>query len=177
MKNQRKQNSRTNGNSFSRLIRPLYLLLTTILIINSSCKGADPDFEVDVIFNSPQENAIYYTDTFNASGESLGAEIVNIDIDISSNEELTSLSIQIIDSQLGVAYNEGFPLDDNTFEYSINTTFQTDVPDIYKIYVITTFGGLDGHLEKEKEIFEYKDPITDDDDDDDTGVTKNKMKR
>ncbi|WP_456438584.1 hypothetical protein [Psychroserpens sp.] len=140
--------------SINKLISPFFLML----LLMSSCEAPE-DFEYDVTFLSPDESAIYYTDTLNETGESLGADVVEIRAEITGNTEMRSIGIQIRNSSLQIVYDENFDDVEGLLDYTIDTIFQTDVPGFYRIRVITTYGyGQSSFVRAYHErVFEYKD--------------------
>ena len=130
-----------------------------MLLLMSSCKSPD-DFEYAVAILSPDPTAIYYTDILNGAGESLGPETVEIIAEITGNEKMRSVGVQIRNSSLQTVYDESFDAAEGLFDYTVNTTFQTDIAGVYDIYVITTYGSGQSSFvrvwQSNSDSFEYK---------------------
>ncbi len=157
----KKHNKTINSFRTKKTIKTLASSLFLMFLIISSCSPSDPDFEYNVTFLSPNESAIYYTDTLNEVGESLGAEIVEIKAEITTNTELRSLGIQIRNSSLQIINEETFDNVEDLLEYTIETTFQTDIAGFYYVYVISTYGYGQNSFVRiwQSSAFEYKDLV------------------
>ncbi len=147
---------RTNQ-SFRGVILPLFL----ILLLVSSCATQPEDFEYNVTFSSPDTSAIYYTDTLNATGESLGPETVEFIGKITSNQEIKRIKFEIRNNSFELVYDETFDDVEGLYDYIIETEFQTDIAGVYDVYLTITFNEGEGTFVKVWQsndlTFEYRD--------------------
>jgi len=162
--------------SFSSQPFQFFLFLLVLVFVSSSCTYTlgtpdpeEPALSSNTTFHSPVKinniNPVYYVDTEDQNGNSLGPELVEIIADITANKVFKSLSIEVRNSSFQLVYEEPFPAAIGEFDYSIDMTFLTNVVDIYNVYVVSSYG--DGSsssiVTSQPAVFEYRNPISDGD--------------
>ncbi len=153
----------------------IFVLLITLLIFSSGCRPpettentiinpANPignQIVYNVHFVTPTFGDIYSTD-MDESGDTIDPEPVNIDVEISGNRIFESLSIQVRNNASNLIYSKHYSYSniENKLTFHIEETFLTNVADIYKIYVVSTYEGT-GSIYSEPMVFEYQIPVPD----------------